>query len=176
MMNLKFLFLHTGGNNKIGIPNAIAGIPASVRSKYIFTGGRTCGWRARNAVSISASLLLMESNGFEGASQTMRCVYIGIPASSSRSMSRSERPSSCVSNLASESKRTMSSRKLLQSSCSSHLQYISTRGRSSMQVARRAWREGLLVRPLRRHTRCPARPGSVIHTNCPPRSPNFKSQ
>ena len=81
---------------------------------------------------------------------------IGSPMSSSRSISIRDRPSSCVSKTDSSSKRCMSAHKSLQSSSSSHLQYISTSGSSAMQVARSARREGMSGGPWRLQTSLPA--------------------
>lgn len=67
-----------------------------------------------------------------------------------------ERPRSCELKAASESNRTMSCHRLLQSSCNSHLQYISTRGRSCTQAARNAWWEGMRPESKRRHKSWPA--------------------
>lgn len=159
--HFKVLFIEKSGNKYSGMANAIAGIPASGLWELKSKGNRTCGWRAQKTRSISAILPLMASNGLEGTSKCKRWVEKSMPSSSSRSMRSRERPSSYVSNSRSESKHSIRLRKLVQSSCNSYLQYISTRGRSSMQVARSWCRVGLLVLAWRRHTMCPAQQGSV---------------
>ena len=70
-------------------------------------------------------------------------------------MNNKERPSSCDSNSNSESNRTISRHRLVQSSCNSYLQYISTRGSSCMHVERITWCEGTGKFTCRRHTSCP---------------------
>ena len=62
--------------------------------------------------------------------------------SSSPSIAKRERPSSCDSNWCWESKRCIRETRSEQSSCNSHLQNISTRGRSCIQVLRMACWEG----------------------------------
>lgn len=116
----------------------------------------TCGCRLRNALSTAASLLLTSSKGLTAVANRTGGGGTRRPMSSSRNMCSKDRPNSCVSSSASESNRSMSSRRLEQSSSSSHLQYISTRGSSCMQVVRIARPDGLVCAEWRRHTSCPA--------------------
>ena len=108
----------------------------------ISTYGSTCAWSPWNALSTAASLPRMAAKGFRGGKDSCRGAWNCSPSSSSRSMRRRERPNSVVCREASESKRSIRARRLPHSSCSSHLQYISIRGRRSMQVARTTWRDG----------------------------------
>lgn len=109
----------------------------------------------------------MTANGLTSADICTRGGTIRIPASSSWSISNRERPRSCVAKSASESKRSISSHRLLQSSCSSHLQYISIRGRSCTEVAHTARWEGRHAGSKRRHTSCPARTRTERNFNHP---------
>ena len=103
----------------------------------------------------------MAWKGSTGAATCNRREDICSPSSSSRTISKSARPSTSVSSSASESNRSMSDLKLLQSSWRTHLQYISTNGRSCVQVARIAWRDGAIRPACRRHTSCPELHGRV---------------
>ena len=115
----------------------------------------TCGCMPCNAVSTAAKVDLMASKGFEAGVKRDRGSNSWTPASSSRIICNIDRPRSCDCNSSLLSNRRMSSPRLLQSSCNSHLQYISMRGRSCMEAARSEWWEG--VRPVanRRHRSCP---------------------
>lgn len=118
----------------------------------ISTDGSTCAWSPWNALSTAASLPRMAAKGFRGGEDSCRGARNCSPSSLSRSMSKREHPNSVVCREASESKRSMRARRLPHSSCSSHLQYISMRGRRSMQVARTAWRDGGLEERCLRQT------------------------
>ena len=68
---------------------------------------------------------------------------------------QNEQSNSCDSKSCSESNRSMRARRLVQSSCNSHLQYISTRERSCMHVVQITWWEGGDNWVWLRHTDCP---------------------
>lgn len=121
----------------------------------------TCGWRFRNAFPTAASCSRTAWKGSPTSTCGSPCGTPGRdtnnPSASSRTMCRSARPSSCDWSSASESNRRMSASRLLVSFCNCHLQYISTRGRSCMQVTRIACGEGEVLLPCWRHTSWPAR-------------------
>jgi hypothetical protein len=124
------------------------GLPQKKNPKAICT----CVCRASIAVSTAARVDLNSSNRFTVAGKGAGMGRIFNPMSSSPSICSMERPNSCDSKAASESKRSISARKSLQSSCSSYLQYISTSGRRCVQVARSAWCEVWDVEVCLRHT------------------------
>jgi hypothetical protein len=104
----------------------------------------------------------MASNGLFAAF-TIECLgHDGKPMSSSRIINRRERPSSCDSNSRSESNRSMRAWRLEQSSWSSHLQYISTRGSNCVHVRRSTWWEGCGSPEWRRHTRRPVKTNPTL--------------
>lgn len=103
----------------------------------------------------------MASKGFTGAATRTCRVDIPNPSSSSRTMSNRARPNTCVSSSNSESNRRTSVLKSLQSSWRTQRQYISTNGRSFVQVERIAWREGAERPTCRRHTSWPAWSGTT---------------
>lgn len=115
-----------------------------------------CGRSPANARSTAAIPALTASKGLCGATALLRREKLSNPDSSSRIIKRRERPKSCVCSSCSSSKRSMSSRRLAQSSWSMYLQYISTTGSSCMQAARIAWLEGAGKPSKRRHTSWPA--------------------
>ena len=123
-------------NNVVAILNAITKFLASLHQEEESETRCTFGWRSRIAKSTVASLSLTTSNGLVcGFGRTHRG-NLSKPISSSRTMGKSEYPNSCDSNSSSESNRSIRARRLLQSSSNSHLQYISTRGRSCMHEVR----------------------------------------
>lgn len=90
------------------------------------------------ATSTAANVSLRASKGLAGTPmESVRCKS-GRPVSSLRIMNKRERPNSCDCNSDSESNRSIRAPRSLQSSCNSHLQFISTRGRSCMHVVRSA--------------------------------------
>ena len=102
----------------------------------------TCACKERIAKSVAASLSLTALKGLIVAITASVVTIVPKPKSSSRTMNKRERPSSCDNNSCSESKRTIREWRLLQSTCSSHLQYISTSGSNYVHVPRIAWCEG----------------------------------
>ena len=131
----------------------------------------TCWCSPRIACPAATSLSLMTSKGLVVVLSGVCPGKISSPAASSRTMNNNYRPSAWDSNSTSESNRTMSAQRLVQSSSNSHLQYISTRGSSCMHVARRAWSEGQGKCTWRRHTSCPVKSSHACalhqrHTTC----------
>jgi hypothetical protein len=104
---------------------------------------------------MAASVDLMAANGLTAVGAGSGGGIIYRPPSSPWSICNIERPNSWEPNSASESKRTMRSHRLEQSSHSTHLQYISTRGRSCTKVARSALWDGGHAELKRRQRSCP---------------------
>lgn len=116
-----------------------------------------CTWlcRPRIALSIVASLALTASNGFVGRTISGRRGTLSNPSSTSRTRNKKERPRAWDSNSTSESNHRISAWRSVQSSCSSHLQNISTSGSNCVQVATIPCREGTGSSACLRHTSCP---------------------
>lgn len=122
----------------------------------------TSGQRPPMAKSTAASLTRSASKMFEGGLLLTTSGRLPNPSSSALTMHRSARPSSCEPSSSSDSKRLMSCLRLEQSSCSSHLQNISTSGNSCMHVLRIAWWEGAGSSGRRLQTRRPVNKTSQI--------------
>ena len=96
----------------------------------------TCTCKLRNAVSTDASLSRTALNGLGAGSTRGRRGSPSNSLSASRIMPSNDRPSAWVWSSTSESNLSMSSRRLPQSSCNSHLQNISTSGSICVHVVR----------------------------------------
>ena len=129
----------------------------AVITQNMHAGCFTCGRRSRIAMPVAASLSRKASKGLTATMGAMGRGTLTKPTSSSVIMDKRLRPSPCDSNSNSESKRRIKLPRLLQSSCNSYLQYISTRGRSCVHVVRIAWWEGKGKPACRRQTSRPVR-------------------
>ena len=101
-----------------------------------------CTCKCRIAEAAGASLSLTISKGLGRAAIGAASGAFSKQPPSSASIAKRARPSACDSNSCWESNRCMRETRSVQSSCNSHLQNISTKGRSCMQVLRMACREG----------------------------------
>lgn len=115
----------------------------------------TLCWRPSSAEPAAASLLRTISKGLGGIGSGKALGKFSNSSPSSRTMNKSERPSSFDRSSVSESKRNMRARRSVQSSSNSHLRYISTSGSSCTHVLRITCRGGRGKCVWRLHTNWP---------------------